>query len=143
MAELFPDEGLDRILGVIPKGGATIATLYVGLFTSQTATTVPGTTAVLATSTGVTEVTGTGYARQSIAAAAWAAQSAGTGGRKTVGPQVTFTATGTWTAANGFFIADATTVGIALFYANFDDGTAVTLLSGDSLKVTPTWQMNG
>lgn len=142
MAEIFPDEGLDRILGVIPKGGATIAILYVGLFTSQTATTVPGASAVLATLTGVTEVTGTGYARQSIAAAAWAAQSAGTGGRKTVGPQVTFTATGTWSAANGFFIADATTVGIALFYANFDDGTAVTLLNGDSLKVTPTWQVN-
>lgn len=142
MAEIFPDEGLDRILGVIPKGGTNIATMYVGLFTSQTATTVPGSTAVLATSTGVTEVSGTGYARQSIAAANWGAQAAGTGGRKTTGPQVTFTASGAWTAANGFFIADASSAGVALFYANFDDGTSVTLQSGDSLKVTPTWQVN-
>lgn len=142
MAENFPDEGLDRILGVAPRGGATIATLYVGLYTSQTSSTVPGSSAVLATSTGVTEVTGTGYSRQSVAAASWAAQSAATGGRKTVGPQVTFTASGTWTAANGFFIADATSAGIAIFYANFDDLAAVTLLSGDLLKLTPTWQMN-
>lgn len=142
MAEIFPDEGLDRILGVIPKNGTNISTLYVGLFTSQTATTVPASTAVLATATGVTEVSGSGYARQSIAAASWGAIAAGTGGRKTTGPQVTFAATGTWSVANGFFIADASTNGIAIFYANFDDGTAVTLLNGDSLKVTPTWQIN-
>lgn len=139
MAEIFPDEGLDLILSYIPKGTAPPTTLYVGLFSSQTATTVPANTAVLATATGVTEVAGTGYARQSIAAAAWAAQSAATGGRKTVGPQVTFTAGGAWSAANGFFISDSLTGGKAFLYANFDDGVAVTLQNGDTLKLTPTW----
>lgn len=142
MAEIFPDEGLDYILGVIPKAGTTPTTLYVGLFTSQTATTVPGSTAVLATATGVTEASGSGYARQSIASGSWAAQSAATGGRKTVGPQVTFTASGALGPINGFFIASASSAGIAIFYTNFDDGVAVTLQSGDSLRVTPTWQIN-
>jgi len=40
MAEIFPNEGLDYILGVIPKAGTTPTTLYLGLFTSQTASTV-------------------------------------------------------------------------------------------------------
>ncbi|MCA1572427.1 MAG: hypothetical protein LC798_19425 [Chloroflexi bacterium] len=139
IAENFPDEGTDYILGVIPKGATTPATLYLGLFTSQTATTVPAATAVLATGTGVTEATGSGYARQSIAAAAWAAASGASGTRRTLGPQVTFTATGALGPITGFFIA---TAGVALFYANFDDGTAVTLQNGDSLRVTPTWQLN-
>lgn len=145
MAELFPDEGLDYLLGIVPKNGTNLATTYIGLFTSQSASTVPGTTAVLATATGVTEATGTSYARQSIAAASWGAQAAGTGGRKTTAGQVTFPTVGSggWGTVNGFFIATASTAGTALFYANFDDTTAIVSGVGDIIRVTPTWQMNG
>lgn len=144
MAEIFPDEGLDYILGVIPKGATTPATLYMGLFTSQTATTVPANTAVLATQTGMTEATGTGYARQSIAAASWGAQGAATGGRKTTAGQVTFPAVGAggWGTINGYFLATALTVGTAVFYCNFDDNQSIATSPNDVIKVTPTWQAN-
>lgn len=144
MAEIFPDEGLDVILGVIPKGGTTPATLWMGLFTSQTASTVPAANAVLSTSTGVTEATGTGYARQTIAAGSWGAQAAATGGRKTTAGQVTFPTVGAggWGTITGFFVANAATAGTALFYANFDDTTAIVTSANDVIKVTPTWQAN-
>jgi len=58
MAEIFPDEGLDLILSVITGNAAAPANLYMGLFTSQTASTVPARGAVLATQTGVTEASG-------------------------------------------------------------------------------------
>jgi hypothetical protein len=143
LAENFADEGVDYILNTFPRATQAVpTTLYLGLFTSQTATTVPAPTAVLATATGVTEATGSGYARQSIANTGWAAASGASGTRRTVGPQVTFTATAALGPINGFFIATAATGGVALFYANFDDATAVTLQNGDSLRVTPTWQLN-
>lgn len=146
MAELFPDEGLDYLLGIVPKGGASPATLYLGLFTSQTASTVPGSSAVLATSTGVTEASGTAYARQAlVGATAWGAVTAGTGGRKTSASQVTFPTVGSggWGSINGFFLASALVNGIALFYANFDDTTAIVSGAGDIIRVTPTFQYNG
>ena len=141
MAEIFSDEGLDYILGVIPKGATTPATLYLGLFTSQTPTTVPASTAVLATSTGVTEAAGTSYGRVSIAAADWAALAAATGGRKTTALQKTFPTVGVggWGTINGFFVATTLTAGIGIFYANFDDGVAIISAVNDVIKVTPTW----
>ena len=146
MAELFPDEGMDLIIACIPKNGTNYANMYVGLFTSQTASTVPGASAVLATQTGVTEhANSNGYARQTIAAASWGATASGGGGRQTAGPQVTFTATGNWTAVNGFFLATSATIaaGVAFLYANFDDTTARTLVNGDRLLLTPTWRLLG
>lgn len=145
MAELFPDEGLDLLLGYWPKGGATPTTLYIGLFTSQTPSTVPANTAVLSTQTGVTEATGTSYARQSIASGSWGAQAAGTGGRKSTAGQVTFPAAGSggWGTVNGFFIADSSSAGKAFFYANFDDGLAIIVGAGDIIKITPSAQFNG
>jgi len=140
MAEIFVDEGLDVIMAIFPKNGSNLATLYVGLFTSQTGSTVPASNAVLATSTGVTEAAYTSYARQLIAAASWGAQAAGSpDGRKTAGPQVTFpTVTGgAGTAVNGGFIADAATNGHAICYFNFAEG-AWTPAVNDSFKVTPT-----
>ena len=69
MAEIFTDEGLDKILGIVPKNGTNVSSLYIGLFTSQTASTVPARTAVGgAAPSGWTEATGTSYARQAIAA---------------------------------------------------------------------------
>ena len=145
MAEIFVDEGLDDIMAIFPKNGTNLATLYIGLFTSQTASTVPARSAVLATQTGITEATGTAYARQSIAAASWGAQATNGNGRKTTAGQVTFPTVGAggWGTANGFFIADASTAGKCIYAANFDDVTAVTLNAGDVIKVTPTMQFDG
>jgi hypothetical protein len=146
VAEIVPDEGLDYILAIFPKNGSNLATSFLGLFTSQTASTVPAASAVLATPTGVTEAAYTGYARQSIAAASWGTIGAKTmwtqSGRGTTAGQVSFpAATAAYaTAINGFFLASASTAGIALFYSNFDDTTAVASLAiGDIIKVTPTF----
>lgn len=140
MAEIFPNEGLDAIMAIFPKNGANLSSLYMGFFTSQTASTVPGATAVLATATGVTEATGTSYARQQILAASWGAQAAGSpDGRKSTAGVVTFPAVGAggWGTINGFFLASASTAGIAIAYANFDDVTAIVSAAGDVITVTP------
>lgn len=146
MASIYPTEGLDYILGVIPKGGSNPGTLYLGLFTSQTASTVPANTAVLATATGVTETAYTAYARQALTAATWGALAAGTGnGRKTTYPQITFPTVGASPGGNinGFFIASAASAGICLYYANFDDVTAITPATNDIIRVTPTMEYRG
>jgi hypothetical protein len=95
MAEIFTDEGIDTIMGVMPKNGTNFATLYCGLFTSQSATTVPARTATGGASpSGWTEAAYTSYARQSIAAASWGAQATNGSGRKTTAGQVTFPTVG-------------------------------------------------
>lgn len=146
MAEIVPDEGLDYILAIFPKNGSNLATAYLGLFTSQTASTVPAANMVLATPTGITEVAYTGYARQSIAAASWGTTGAKTmwsqTGRGTTAGQVSFpAATASYaTAINGFFLASASSAGVCLFASNFDDTTAIASLAvNDVIKVTPTF----
>lgn len=147
MAEIFPDEGLDWLLAIVPKNGAGLATLYLGLFTSQTATTVPANTMVLATPTGITEAAYTAYARQSIASTSWGANAALASpvGRKTTAGQVTFPTVGATPggAINGFFLATAATAGICVFASNFDDLTAITPAAGDIIRVTPTFALGG
>lgn len=142
MAEIWPDEGLDIVLNIFPKGGTNLSTTYLSLFTSDTASTV-GTAAQGADH--YTEPGSGAYARQSIAAASWGAIAAGTGGRKTTAAQVTFpTATGAWGTVNGFWLANqlSATGDVALFAANFDDTTAIAPQTGDVVKVTPTIQYN-
>ncbi len=149
MAEIFVDEGLDFMLAIFPKNGANTGTLYLGLFTSQTASTVPANNAVLgATPSGITEATFTSYARQSIAAASWGANAALTTpvvGRKTTAGQVTFPSVGATPggAINGFFLASALTAGSLIFATNFDDLTAITPATGDIIRVTPTLGLGG
>ena len=70
-------------------------------------------------------------------------------GEKSTGGQVTFTATGSWPQANGYFITDAassTSSGNIYYAANFADGSATnagpTLGANDTLKVTPTWLLS-
>lgn len=140
MAEIFPDEGLDIVLGQWPKDAVRLSTTYLCLFTSQTATTVITSAQTLA---NITETTYTNYARQALAAATWGAQAAGTGGRKSTYAQVTFPTVGaTGATINGFFIGDATPPVKAIAQANFDDLTAVPLLTNDIIKVTPAVQFN-
>lgn len=146
MSEIYPDEGLDYIMAIFPKNGANIATLYLGLFKSQTPATVPARTALLANQ-GVdwSEVTGVGYGRIALAAATWGVQGTQGSGRKSTYPQQTFTAGGLWDTANGFFIATTNdNTGKAICFANFDSGVARTLaVAGDTLKVTPTLEFDG
>ena len=142
MAEVWPDEGLDILLTIFPKGGTNLTTTYLSLFTSFTATTCGSNTSV---ANDYTEPAGGSYARQSIASGSWGAIAAGTGGRKTTAAQVTFpTASAGWGTVNGSWLADiASSSGDkAVFAANFDDLTAITVNSGDVVKVTPTLQAN-
>lgn len=140
MAEIFPDEGLDIVIGQWPSNATRLSTTYLCLFTSQTATTVITSGQTL---TNITETSYTNYARQSLAAATWGAQAAGSGGRKTTYSQITFPTVGASGATiNGFFIGDATPPVKAIGQANFDDLAAVPLNTNDVIKVTPTVQFN-
>lgn len=150
MAEIYTDEGLDDIINVYYRGTqAARSTLYLGYFTSQTATTVPARTATGgATPTGWTEATYTGYARQAIAAADWGAPATNGSGRRTTATQKSPPANGSATpqTINGFFVATASAAGAGdrvLFFANFDDGVAVTLQQNDQVRTTPSAQHDG
>lgn len=150
MADIFPDEGLDWILGVVPKGGTAPANLYMLLFQGFTGSTVPGSTAVLATHTGVTEPSFTGYGRVTCAAAIWGTAAADTiwtvACRRVTGSQQTFpTATGTQaTAIDGFGFASASSGGVGIYYSNFDDTTSIPSVAiGDVIKVTPKFGFAG
>ena len=149
--EITPDEGLDYLLGLAFKGATQPANYYMGLFTSQTASTTPASTMVLATPSGITEATYTGYARVAIAQGDW-----GTAGAVTIWTQPTraiaaaqksfpaATAANLSAPVNGFFIATASTAGVCLLAANFDDTTAVASLAiGDIIKVTPKFGLGG
>lgn len=142
MASLLTDEGLDALSAVIPKNGTNYSSLYLGLFSSQTSSTVPARTATGGASpSGWTEVTGTGYARIAIAAADWGSPSTSGAGRLITASQKTFTAGGAWTTANGFFIATLSASGAGdkiIVFANFDSGLPRTLANTDTEKVTPS-----
>lgn len=146
MAEIFPDEGLDLVLGQFPKNTTRITALELCLFTSQTASTVITSAQTIA---NITETTYSSYARQALATATWGAAAAGTGGRKTTYSQITFPTVGvTGATINGFFVGWDTGAGgtatptICVGQANFDDVTAVVLATNDVIKVTPTIQFN-
>lgn len=161
---LWPQEGLDALMSVVPKNGTNYANLYLGLFTTSWST-VQGyglTNINVTLNTGTYPVTelasATGYtARTTLAAGSWGAQTAGTvtigsntvNVRQSTYPAVTITNSSgsTWTGVNGIFVATSATVGQAsgagttvLWYAPFSDSSTVTLANGDSLTITPTWQ---
>ena len=109
MAEIFVDEGLDYLLGIAFKAVAVDTTLYMGLFTSQTAGTCPARTATGgAVPAGWTEMTAAGgaYARIAIATGDWGAYATnGNGRRIALSAAKQFTGFVGAAAANGFFIA--------------------------------------
>lgn len=139
MAEIFPDEGLDWIMNQWLHNVAAPEDMELRLFSSQSATTVI--TSAQGTA-DITECAWTNYASQTLGSATWGAQAAGSGGRKSTYPQVTFPTCGaTGGTANGFYITNSVG-GTCVCAANFDDTTAVVLQSGDIIKVTPTVQHN-
>ncbi len=149
MANIYVDQGIDTILGVFPKNGSNFGVLYIGLFTSQSATTVPARSATSgATPSGWTEASGTNYARQVIASGDWSAPVTDSTGRKITATQVVYPAAGSggWGVVNGFFIATQIASGASdkiIFFANFDDDTAVMINAGDILKITASMTLLG
>lgn len=150
MAEIFPNEGLDYLLGIVPKGGTSPTTLYLGLFTSQTASTVL--TAAQTLVSNITEAAFSGYTRIAVASTDWGSAGSQSIWSQTVeavtASQKSFPAcTGTSaTAINGFFLSSTSVVsaGICIFASNFSDSTAVASLAlGDIIKVTPSFGLGG
>jgi hypothetical protein len=139
MAQMCPDEGLDLWLGQFPLATVKYTSpLQLALFTSQTASTVITHAQTLS---NVTETTYTSYARQALAAATWGAlaERPTNLGRQTTYPQVTFPTVGASGAtSNGFHITNNGYTVLFPGQANFDDVTAVPLLTNDVIKVTPT-----
>ena len=139
MAQMCPDEGLDLWLGQFPLNTTKYTSpLNLALFTVQTASTVITHAQTFA---NITETTYTSYARQSLAAATWGAlaERPTNLGRQTTYPQVTFPTVGASGATiNGFYITNNGHTVLFPGQANFDDVTAVVLLTNDVIKVTPT-----
>jgi hypothetical protein len=145
MAAIFPDQGVDFFLGVFPRSASAYGacSLYIGLFTSQTASAVISRTQTMADITEPTPGTGA-YDRQRLSASNWGTPSTSGTGRKVSHSQVTFpTATAGWGTVNGFFVATACTSGSCVYQSNFDDQSAVTVNNGDVVKVTPSVTMSG
>ncbi len=148
VAEIVPDEGLDYWLNIMLTAGTPPANLYLGLFTSQSASTVPAAGMVLATPSGITEAGYSGYARVAVPTSDWGATAAKTSwsqtGRGKTAAQKSFAAAGASypTPINGFFVATASTGGVCVLASNFDDATAIASLGvGDVVKVTPTYTL--
>jgi len=150
LAEIIVDEGIDHIHSIWPKNGTNDATLYLGLFTSQTPSTVParGATGGAAPS-GWTEAAGVGYARQAVSAASWGAPATDGNGRKITAGQVTFPTVGAginWGTANGYFLAThavSEAGDVVVCFSNFDAGLARALVEGVTEKVTPAMKFDG
>lgn len=159
-AEIFPDEWLDHKLGQEPRNDAATfplpATMHMGLFRGQTASTVPPRGTLLGTTApaAVDEPSGGAYARVSMAASVWGAQGTivtnGNGRRLTASQQTFPESTAAWAAApttvKGFFLANSAfgVAGKAIYYANFDDGQAIDINSaGYTVKVTPFYHVDG
>lgn len=144
MAEIFPNEGLDLIYGLAPKGGTGPANTWLALFTAHSASTV-GTSAEVVGS--LAEVSNSGaYTRQTISSASWGTVGTTQSGRGSAAAQLTFaTATAVWGTVNGFAVMNSLTnaAGNIWFMANFDDTTAVAINTNDVIKVTPTWVYTG
>jgi hypothetical protein len=136
---MCPDEGLDLWLGQFPLATVKYTSpLQLALFTSQTASTVITHAQTIA---NVTETAYTSYARQALATATWGAlaERPTNLGRQSTYPQVTFPTVGaTGATINGFYIANNGFTVLFPGQANFDDVTAVPLLTNDVIKVTPT-----
>lgn len=119
MAAEIHQEGLEYLLGL---GLAVASNLSIGLCTD--ASLVEN-----ATMASLTEVSGSGYARQTVSILTPA--TTGENDRKLTTDIVTFTATGTWTGAKSYFIVTSTNK----LLASGPLSTTRTLVSGNSLQI--------
>lgn len=101
MAADLHTEGLQHLLEVVFSGEQNVqANFYIGLATDASL-------AEDAALSDITEVSGTGYAREVVASdnIDFTSASVGTNDRKVTTKTVTFTAGGTWTGAKTVFLA--------------------------------------
>jgi len=174
---IFPQEGIDYQMAVIPKGAAISGTVYLGLWGQGTGAnytswaTISGYAS--ASQIAITLNSGTypvyevapftGYTtRTSLVNGNWGAQTTTSitvpGNSSlpvrysTYNTPIVFTNGGaTASGINGIFLAigaSGTNVGstsgpslTVLWYAPFSDYSSITLASGDSISITPTWQI--
>lgn len=157
MAENFTNEGLTRILDHFPRQTSALpATVFLGLFTAQSVTTVPLRGTVLATQPGAgTENVGepanaTGnYARIAVTPnSLWGVPAvSGNGIRTTTTSAVSFAESSTGgfnpSSTKGFFITNQLAQGagsIGYGFANYDEAVALVVDAGGFVvRITPTW----
>ena len=170
MAENFTDEGLDRLLNMMPRNTVAIdTTLYLAAITtagyvtrspdtSLSTTGVPNRQTVWAThyqTTAGASANGAGgepnigtgaYARKSVLSTDWGAPVTNGSGRRSTAALQNFPAsTAAWSNQNviGFALVTGASAGagVAYYYANFDDASQVAInAAGITLQVTPFWQ---
>lgn len=137
MAEVFPQEGLDYLLQSIPRSSQPPSYLWLGLFVTQSATTVIAPTQGLGV---VTEPSGFGYVRGTIPATAWGAPTFYPSGRIVTASLISLpTADGVWGSVNGFFLSPTSGVGqgVLVYQANFDDNSQLPVATFDRVSVQP------
>jgi hypothetical protein len=159
MADLYPDEGLDALLAVVPKQGTTPTQMFLGLYTAQGGTSIPSNQATLAGAganmQGCAEVSTTQwstYLRITVPSGSWGAQSSSTvwstSGRivtsatPCVFPAPSAPYNPTPNSIAGFFLSNASFAnsGLAYYYSNFSDSSLIASMAiGDVIKVTPTF----
>lgn len=126
------DTGEQAMLDVFFRGG-TAPTFYFGL-TNSTALAETDTM----TQVGANEITGSGYARISVArnSTDWPTLALDAGDYRVDSVTKTFTATGTWTAASNLVLVSTASGSTGTFYAWVALSQARTLGNGDSLQVS-------
>ena len=122
------DEGETNVLNIYLKNQAQNANLYLGLYTNSVE---PAEDATLAS---LTEPSGNGYGRQTIAPGDWTVSPSDTA----TAAQKTFTASGgAWGNVYGYFIATSVDgTGKLLCVEHFTNGP-YNVQDGGSVKVTP------
>lgn len=139
MAAELHQQGLQHLLELLSARQTVPANYYIGLATDASL-------AENAALTDITEVSGTGYGRQTIAVSTVGfptSQTAGTNDWQTILKQVTFSAGGDWTGAKTWFLTTAASGTSGVLVASGPLADTRTLHNGDTLKVTPTLQLNG
>jgi hypothetical protein len=138
MAAELHTPGLQFLLEVAFSEQQSVPTnFYIGLATDASL-------AEGATLASLTEVSGTGYARQTVASnnTDFTSATTGTNDRKVTTKTVTFTAGGTWTGANTVFLA-TTVDGSGKLIASAPLSVTRTLGNGDSLTVSMEIDLTG
>ena len=138
MAAQLYDEGATDILSVYFQATSAPATFYafLGAGTRPTSDTT--------VMSGVTEVSGTSYARQSAARGNtdWPTVALVSGEVCVDSKQLTFTAGGTWTTYTYVGLTTALSGTAGKFIASWDVGTARALVNGESYKPTLRVQLD-
>lgn len=139
MASQLYDEGAQDILQCYFQSDVEPATFYAGLGNGTRPT---ADTTVM---TGFTEVSGTGYARQSIASDGtdWPTVQLESSEMAATSKQLTFTcSSGSWTTYNYVFLTTTSSGTAGLAIASWDVTTARALASGESYKPTLRVQLD-